>query len=213
MLKMTARLRSNATRCDPTRQTPINGWSKSFRWHRENHSCHCFPKSRGNTDEQRGIEGYRDDGGISRRLLLFSVSLVSSGRGMTPATAAPKSPHLDTISYGYSSNLMHGMTRGRGAIEVEQLAEAKIGNIPPAVIQLENAPDQSLYPRDDPRLLKAAKMVQSTLNAENVAEEEKGWTSIIEEFGDLDEVWAKGKLILSDSIKMRYQGVSSQLVN
>lgn len=213
MLKMTTRLRSNATRCDPTRQTPINGWSKSFRWHRENHSCQCFPKSCGNTDEQRGIEGYRDDGGISRRLLLFSVSLVSSGRGMTPATAAPKSPHLDTISYGYSSNLMHGMTRGRGAIEVEQLAEAKIGNIPPAVIQLENAPDQSLYPRDDPRLLKAAKMVQSTLNAENVAEEEKGWTSIIEEFGDLDEVWAKGKLILSDSIKMRYQGVSSQLVN
>lgn len=74
-------------------------------------------------------------------------------------------------------------------------ASSDVVEAPSAVIELEQTPDQSLYPRDDPRLLEASNLVQRALNADTVEEEEQLWTRIIDDYGSLEETWAKGKEI------------------
>lgn len=53
----------------------------------------------------------------------------------------------------------------------------------------ETAPDQSQYDPSDPDLRASAGLLQDALGAQNVEEEERLWTQIIEEYGGLDKNW------------------------
>lgn len=57
------------------------------------------------------------------------------------------------------------------------------------VINPDLAPDQSKYDPSDPDLRAAAKLLQDALGAQDVVTEEKLWTQIIDEYGDLDKNW------------------------
>jgi tetratricopeptide (TPR) repeat protein len=62
---------------------------------------------------------------------------------------------------------------------------AAVSDVSPPTIDLSLAPDQSLYDAADPRLRKAAQLVQDALGAGDVRQEEALWTQIIKDYGSL----------------------------
>eukprot|EP00891_Asterochloris_glomerata_P000334 jgi/Astpho2/334/Aster-02215 len=69
------------------------------------------------------------------------------------------------------------------------LALALSSDVQPTKLRPDLAPNQSDYNPTDPDLREAAGLVQRALNAENVKEEERLWTLIIDKYGKFEANW------------------------
>ncbi|KAG2485094.1 hypothetical protein HYH03_016191 [Edaphochlamys debaryana] len=74
-------------------------------------------------------------------------------------------------------------------ITTDSPARADPTPLPVPVITPSIAPDQSKYDPTDPDLREAASMLQGALNAPSLAEEEAGWTAIINKYERMDRPW------------------------
>lgn len=89
-------------------------------------------------------------------------------------------------------NISRRLFVGGGTVLISSGQQAignEVGMGSKTVISPNLAPDQSKYDPSDPDLRAAAKLLQDALGAEDVVTEERLWTQIIDEYGNLDKNW------------------------
>ncbi|KAF6263949.1 hypothetical protein COO60DRAFT_1488071 [Scenedesmus sp. NREL 46B-D3] len=86
-------------------------------------------------------------------------------------------------------SLLLGLAASIGLAVLPQGAAVAAADLVPAILQLDKAPDQSLYNPADKDLREAAALLQQALNAETVHQEEALWTQVIDKYSRTNAIW------------------------
>lgn len=86
-------------------------------------------------------------------------------------------------------SLLLGLAASIGVALLPGAAARAASDLVPTNLQLDRAPDQSLYNPADAELRDAAALLQQALNAETVQQEEALWTQVIDKYSRVNAIW------------------------